>query len=133
MRYLGAAEQRLHAKKQLVQVGGLDHVVVHPRAKTALFACKVIPRGQEKYRYICVELAYCPGEFKAVYLRHHDVGNYEVYQSAPVHDVIGLGRAQTAHGLVAVLIQIGAYCLIQLPVILNHEQLEHSRTLLSLV
>ncbi|MPM91734.1 hypothetical protein SDC9_138868 [bioreactor metagenome] len=75
---LRAFKKRIDAQNHLVDVDGLDHVVVRPREKTALHVLKCILSGNHEHGHIQRVLAQAFHELKAVHIRHHDVRHDEV-------------------------------------------------------
>ena len=57
----------------------------------------------------------------------------EMIRSTSVPEYVGLAGAEASHGVVPVLAQIRADCLIKLPVVLYNQQLEHAKASLSLL
>ena len=116
----GPAQQRLHPQQQLIQIDGLDHVVVNPRLKAALLGRKVVPGGHKQDGNFLVELPHRLCKGKSVHTRHHDIGNDEVKQGSPVHGVIGFVGVQAPQRLIAVLVEIGAHRSVQFLVVLDY-------------
>ena len=79
-----------------------------------------------------VHLPHCPGELKSVHLGHHDVGNNEVVQ-AVVQLVVGVAGPQAAFRLKAAVVEIGAHQLAKFRVVLQDQNMDHTRFLLTVV
>ena len=122
---VGAAQQRPHPHEQFTQVHRLDHVIIDAQIKALLLGGQVVPRRHEQNGDGLVQPPHRAGKRKTVGAGHHDVRNDEVVNVA-VHGLVGGLGGQHALGLVAAVVQVGTDALGQLPVVVHHENMNHS-------
>lgn len=81
-----AAQKRVHAQNQLLDIDGLNHVIIHARLKAAAFILNAVPGGNKQDGEGITRRAEAFQKRKAVGIRHHNVADNQVHMPL-VHPV----------------------------------------------